>query len=85
MTGMQNAFVELHRAAAAMAGSNNQTFTTFLESVSEKFCAHAKTASMKSCDENISGDDDADAYGADQSGEETVPPSIKPQPSRTRR
>ena len=82
--GMQDAFTELHRTTAAIAGNRDNTLTTFLGSVTERFTTLAKTASMKSCDPN-SCDEDVDAYGADQSGEETTSSSRRPQPSLTQR
>lgn len=81
--GMQDAFTELHHTTAAIAGNNDHILTNFLGSVTERFNTLAKTASMKSC-EGTSCDEDADAYGADQSGEETISSSSRPQSFRTK-
>jgi len=85
MDGMQDAFTELYSTTAAIAGNNDHTLTNFLGSVTERFNTLAKTASMKSCEGSISCDEDADAYGADQSGEEMISSSKRPQSSLTRR
>jgi len=78
--GMKDAFVELRHASAAMADSNDHTVPAFLESVSARFFTLAKTAS----EGNISCDEDADAYVADQSGEEMISSSRRPR-SQTQR
>ncbi|KAF8417206.1 hypothetical protein EV426DRAFT_381813 [Tirmania nivea] len=85
IAGMQDAFAELHHATASLTGNNDPTLTTSLGSITERFNTLAQTATMKSCEGGISGDEDADAYVADQSGEETVSSSRRPQSSRIRR
>ncbi|KAF8458105.1 hypothetical protein BGX38DRAFT_1265392 [Terfezia claveryi] len=82
--GMQDAFTELHHTTTAIAGNNDHTLTNFLGSVTERFNTLSRMASIQSC-EGTSCDEDADAYGADQSGEETIYSGRRSQSSRTLR